>query len=89
MVYVDDMCVFFGWMIMCYMVVDIEVELYEMVDWIGVARRWYQGDYYDILFSKCVFVVVYGVEEIIMVQLGWMLLVWCKVGIWWFGEMQV
>lgn len=51
-VYVDDMRANFGRMIMCHMVADDEGELHAMADKIGVARRWYQGDHYDIALVK-------------------------------------
>lgn len=51
-VYVDDMRAKFGRLVMCHMVADTEAELHVMADRIGVARRWYQGDHYDIALSK-------------------------------------
>jgi hypothetical protein len=51
-VYVDDMRANFGRMIMCHMFADTEAELHAMAASIGVARRWYQGDHYDIALSK-------------------------------------
>jgi hypothetical protein len=47
-VYVDDMNQRYGRMIMCHMIADTEEELHQMADRIGVSRRWYQGDHYDI-----------------------------------------
>lgn len=47
-VYVDDMRARYGRMIMCHMISDSEEELHAMADRIGVARRWYQGDHYDV-----------------------------------------
>lgn len=55
-VYVDDMCNYeFGRyrrMKMSHMIADTEQELHLMADKIGVARRWHQGDHYDIAKSK-------------------------------------
>lgn len=55
-VYVDDMYRFpmgqFGRMRMSHMIADTEEELHAMADAIGIARRWYQGDHYDIGVAK-------------------------------------
>ena len=51
-VYVDDMKARFGRMVMCHMIADTEEELHVMADRIVVARRWHQGDHYDIALSK-------------------------------------
>lgn len=51
-VYVDDMRARYGRMIMCHMLADTEDELHAMAATIGVARRWYQGDHYDICLTK-------------------------------------
>lgn len=57
-VYVDDMNAEFRprhmpgrVYIMCHMVADDEAELHAMAAAIGVARRWYQGDHYDVTKS--------------------------------------
>lgn len=34
--------------VMCHMIADTEEELHAMADLIGVARKWYQGDHYDV-----------------------------------------
>jgi hypothetical protein len=47
-VYVDDMRARLGRLIMCHMAADSEAELHAMADAIGVARRWHQGDHYDV-----------------------------------------
>lgn len=52
MVYVDDMRASYGRMIMAHMIADTEEELHAMADRIGVARKWFQGDHYDIALSK-------------------------------------
>lgn len=57
-VYVDDMNAEFRpphrpgiVYVMCHMVADTEAELHAMAEKIGVARRWYQGDHYDVTKS--------------------------------------
>lgn len=55
-VYVDDMWRYpmgeYRGMRMSHMVADTEQELHEMADAIGVARKWYQGDHYDVSMTK-------------------------------------
>lgn len=63
-VYVDDMRASFGRYIMCHMIADSEAELHAMADTIGVARKWYQGDHYDIARSKRARAVEAGAVEI-------------------------
>ena len=63
-VYVDDMRRPYGRLIMCHMVADTEVELHEMAGKIGVARRWHQGDHYDICMAKRSVAVANGAKEI-------------------------
>lgn len=78
-VYVDDMEADFKpehrpgrTYVMCHMIADTEAELHAMADKIGVARRWYQGDHYDITKSKRVLAVAAGAREITQRQLGCM-----------------
>lgn len=67
-VYVDDMHKYpvgqFGRMKMSHMIADTEAELHVMADKIGVARKWYQGDHYDIALSKRAIAVASGAVEI-------------------------
>ena len=63
-VYVDNMRAGFGRMIMCHMIADTEDELHAMADHIGIARRWFQGNHYDIALSKRALAVKYGAKEI-------------------------
>ncbi len=42
-VFVDDMAVAFGNMVMCHMWADSDEELLTMADKIGVQRKWIQG----------------------------------------------
>jgi len=51
-VYVDNMRMPFGRMLMCHMGADGFDELHAMVDKIGIARKHFQGDHYDICQSK-------------------------------------
>ena len=55
---------------MCHMVADTESELHEMAGRIGVARKWYQGDHYDIALSKRAIAVSLGAVEITWRELG-------------------
>jgi hypothetical protein len=50
--YVDDMRAPLGRLILCHMLADTEAELHAMADRIGVARRWFQGDHYDVARGK-------------------------------------
>lgn len=67
-VYVDDMHRFpmgrFRGMRMSHMVASDETELHAMAERIGVARRWYQGDHYDIALSKRALAVQAGAVEV-------------------------
>jgi len=55
-VYVDDMFKYpmgeFRRMKMSHMIADTEEELHAMAAAIGVARRWFQGDHYDISMGR-------------------------------------
>lgn len=71
-VYVDDMQANYGRMIMCHMMADTEDELHAMAARVGVQRKWYQGDHYDIAKSKRALAVKYGaveVDQLFMVNL--------------------
>ncbi|MGH6753372.1 MAG: DUF4031 domain-containing protein, partial [Bradyrhizobium sp.] len=62
-VYVDDMRARFGRMVMCHMLADTEAEIHAMAARIGVARKWYQGDHYDIALSRRAIAVSLGAVE--------------------------
>ena len=47
-VYVDTMQAPFKGMLMCHMIADTEDELHTMAETIGMQRKWYQRDHYDI-----------------------------------------
>ncbi len=51
-VYVDDMRTRLGRMIMCHMIADTDAELHAMADKIGLKRKWFQGDHYDISLAR-------------------------------------
>jgi hypothetical protein len=55
-VYIDDMYRYplgqFGRMKMSHMFAEQDEELHLMADKIGVSRRWYQGDHYDVSMTK-------------------------------------
>lgn len=63
-VYVDDARAPLGRMLMCHMLADTEQELHAMADTIGVARRWYQGDHYDISLGRRARAVRLGAAEV-------------------------
>lgn len=69
-VWVDDMAARYGRMIMCHMIADSDDELHAMADRIGVARRWHQGDHYDICKAKRALAVKFGAVELTRLQLG-------------------
>lgn len=75
-VYVDDMYRFamgqFGRMKMSHMIADSEDELHAMAGKIGVARRWYQGDHYDIAISKRTLAIANGAVAVTLKQLACM-----------------
>ncbi len=61
-------------MIMCHMIADTEVELHAMANRIGVARRWYQENHYDICLNKKMVAVQLGAIEISQRQCGCMVM---------------
>lgn len=77
-VYVDDMHKVpmgrFGRMKMSHMIADTEEELHAMAAKIGVARKWYQGDHYDIALSKRALAVQFGAKEVTMKELAAMVI---------------
>lgn len=73
-VYVDDMYKHpmgqLGRMKMSHMIADTEQELHEMAQKIGMQRRWYQKDHYDISISRRSKAVELGAVEVSMVDLA-------------------
>lgn len=51
-VYVDNPRIPFGRMLMCHILADTFGELHAMARAIGIARRHFQGDHYDICAEK-------------------------------------
>jgi hypothetical protein len=72
-VFVDDMFAELGRMQMCHMIADTEKELHEMADKIGIQRKWYQGDHYDISKGKRELAVKAGAIQITWRQAGCMM----------------
>lgn len=70
LVYVDDMRARFGRLVLCHMPADTDDELHAMADTIGVARRWHQGDRYDIALSKRALAVAAGAVEVTLRQMA-------------------
>lgn len=69
MVYVDQFNAPFGRMKMCHMIADTTDELLQMVDKIGVQRKWIQEagtprEHFDICLSKRKLAVIHGAKEI-------------------------
>lgn len=79
-VYVDDMCAQLGAYVVCHMIADTEQELHAMADHIGIARRWYQGDHYDISWSDRALAVAAGAREITWRECGCMVECWRRGG---------
>ena len=73
-VYVDDMRAPFRRMIMCHMIADTEDELHAMAALIGVARKWYQGNHYDVCLQMRALAVANGAKEITWKEAGRMTL---------------
>lgn len=73
-VYVDNMNAKYRGMVMCHLIADTEAELHAMVDKIGVARKWYQKDHYDIAASKKAMAIrFHGAVPITWRQAGFMM----------------
>lgn len=79
-VYVDDMYRYpmgqFGYMKMSHMIATTDAELHRMAQSIGVARRHYQDDHYDICLSYREKAVQKGAVEVTMRQLACIRLCW-------------
>lgn len=58
--------------VMSHMIADTEEELHAMAARIGVARKWYQGDHYDITQIKKAQAIKYGARLISWRQCGLM-----------------
>ena len=75
-VYVDDMYRHpmgeFRGMKMSHLIADTDAELHEMASRIGVLRKWFQGDHYDVAQSKRAFAIRLGALPITLRQCGLM-----------------
>lgn len=71
-VYVDNMRAKFRGMIMCHMIADTIEELHGMADLLGLQRKWFQGDHYDISLTKRADALAYGAKAITWKQCGFM-----------------
>ena len=70
-VYIDNYNAKFGRMIMCHMIADTKEELFEMVDKIGIQRRWcHNGDHFDVCKSKKKLAVQNGAIELSVIDLA-------------------
>lgn len=78
-VFVDDMYLYpmgqFRGMKMSHMIATTEDELHAMADRIGLTRRWYQGDHYDVSISRRAVAIHYGATTVTMRQLGAMCMI--------------
>jgi len=78
-VWIDDMYRVpmgrFGRMKMSHMISTSERELHAIAQSIGIKRRWYQGDHYDISISKRKLAIKAGAIEVTMRQLAGIM--WC------------
>jgi DNA-binding response OmpR family regulator len=73
-VFVDDMYLYpmgnFRGMHMSHMIASTDEELHAMAAAIGIARRWYQGDHYDVAMTKRTAAIKLGAVPVTMRQLG-------------------
>lgn len=69
MVYIDNFNAPFGRMTMCHLIADTTEELLDMVDKIGVQRKWIQypntyNEHFDICLGKKKKAIELGAKEI-------------------------
>lgn len=69
MVYIDNYNAPYGRMKMCHLIADTTEELLQMVDKIGVQRKWIQypntyNEHFDICLSKKQKAIEFGAKEI-------------------------
>jgi hypothetical protein len=69
-VYVDTMQAPFKGMLMCHMIADSEQELHAMAAAIGMPRKSYQRDHYDISMEMKQLAIQRGAREIGMRELA-------------------
>jgi hypothetical protein len=56
--------------VMSHMIADTDDELHAMASKIGVARKWFQGDHYDITQSKKALAISSGAKLISLRELA-------------------
>lgn len=69
MVYIDNFNAPYKRMIMCHMIADTTEELLQMVDKIGVQRKWIQypgtyNEHFDICLGKKKLAIEFGAIEV-------------------------
>jgi hypothetical protein len=69
-VYVDTMQAPFKGMLMCHMIADSEHELHAMAARIGMQRKWYQRDHYDVSMEMKLLAIQNGAREISVRELA-------------------
>lgn len=62
----------FGRMKMSHMISDSDNELHLMAARIGIARKWYQGDHYDVSISRRALAIAAGAVAIELTTLAHM-----------------
>ena len=55
---------------MSHMIADTEEELHAMADKIGLKRKWYQGDHYDVSYGLRQKAIEFGAKELTMRELS-------------------
>ena len=60
--------------VMSHMIADTTAELFAMADKIGVARKWYQFDHFDITQTKRALAIKHGAIAVSRMQLGRMVI---------------
>lgn len=68
-VYVDDAQHALGRMVMCHMMADTSNELHQMADALGVNRRHFQGDHYDVCKRSKAWAIKLGAIEVTQRQM--------------------
>lgn len=85
-VYVDDFNAPYRGMVMCHMIADTTQELLEMVDKIGVQRKWIQypgtaQEHFDVALSKKKLAIEHGAISITARELGEMTMAKVEAGL--------
>lgn len=73
-VYVDDMFKYplgqFRGMKMSHMMADTDEELHAMADVIGLQRKWFQGDHYDVSMTLRARAIKHGAKEVTLREMS-------------------